>query len=174
MAYKCRDCETIIKVAPNKPTNKCYHCGSIYLLPQRNAIKIKKKEFEVTLSDRFLSLFFGSLVGLITFFIWGIMLIAYGGPSTGKGTLIMFYSGAQFSIYFAIALGIIGFAIGSDRLINLFGIMWGTDKEFNQRFDNRILDLLDRIPIWVIYLFLSIIIVGSYSIIYIIMKNTSI
>lgn len=161
MAYICRDCN--YKITQKKPTYKCSECGSIYIFPENYKIKFKKKISGITIGDRFLSLLFGAFAGVVTLFVWGILIIFHGGGSTGKGSLVLFYYGFKFSIYFAMVLGLIGFFIGPDRLVKLFGILWGTDKEFIEETESNVLNWISRIPTWFSYLFVGALIIGSYS-----------
>lgn len=164
MSYKCRDCGSNVKIVPDYPTEKCPKCGSIYLIPQNIEVKItQKKKPKVTLGDRLLSSLFGGFLGLITFFIWAVLIMAKGGGSVGKGSAIMFVSGIHFSVYLAVVLGLIGFIVGPDKLFNLFGILWGTDNDFHQKVDSNIYNFFNNIPQWVIYTLLGVIILGVYS-----------
>ena len=100
MAYTCRDCKTRITKLLKKDANRCPNCNSIYLIPTRKNIKIKKRTFKVTIGDRFLSLFFGCFTGLLTFFIWGMMIFLNGGGYV-RGSGYYFYYGVRYFTFFS-------------------------------------------------------------------------
>jgi DNA-directed RNA polymerase subunit RPC12/RpoP len=155
--YVCRDCSHVFN--PDKPTNKCPQCGSIYLLPQNFRATRQPKVVSVKLSERFLSLILGFVFGLLTFFIWGIAALLKGGPGSAKVAAGAFYFGLKFSLVMAVCVGITGFVWGDEKLVRLLGVLWGTDQEFNDEVDSR----MRSIPMWVVYLFLVLAIVGSYG-----------
>jgi len=96
---------------------------------------------------------------LLTFFIWGIIIVTKGGAGSGKAAAATFYFGIKLSLFIAILLGIIGFLLGDEKLAKIFGILWGTDKEFNKNYNNTQLN----IPQWFILLFILIVIIGAYG-----------
>jgi DNA-directed RNA polymerase subunit RPC12/RpoP len=155
--YICRDCSHVFN--PDKPINKCPQCGSIYLLPKSLRIARQPKVVSVKLSERFLSLILGFMFGLVTFFIWGIAVLLKGGPGAAKAAAGAFYLGLKFSLILAVCVGITGFIWGDEKLVRLLGILWGTDQEFNDELDSRV----RGIPMWMVYLFLILAIIGSYG-----------
>lgn len=157
MPYVCRDCRLVL--TPEKPTNKCPQCGSIYLLPRDIKLVRRTKKVSIKLSERFLSLILGTVFGLLTFFVWGVTVLINGGPGAGKAAAGAFYVGLKLSLVLAICVGIAGFILGGEKLARLLGILWGTDKEFNERLDT----LVCSIPVWVIYLVLALVIIGTYG-----------
>lgn len=165
MEYVCRDCG--FRLRPEKPTNKCPKCGSIYLLPHGLKVARRRKTITVKLSERFLSLVVGAVCGLLTFFIWGVALLihggAYAGPSAAKAAAVAFYLGIKLSLVLAICIGLAGFFLGQERLARLLGIIWGTDRAFNERLGQRLDSLVYSIPLWLVYLVLLVVIVGSYG-----------
>ncbi len=161
MAYTCRDCGFKVKALTKKNKNSCPQCASMYLLPEKIIIKTKKREFKVTASDRVLSLLFGGVLGVITFFAWGIVLLMNGG---GKVAVSLFVIGTQFSLYFGLGVGLLGFFFGSDELVRLLGILWGTDREHNRNRDNFLSTPLEiSVPAWLSYSFLGVVILGAYG-----------
>jgi DNA-directed RNA polymerase subunit RPC12/RpoP len=157
MNYVCRDCGHILKMA--KPTNKCPQCNSIYLLPKKFQETRQPKIIAVKLSERFLSLILGMVFGLLTFFIWGIAILLKGGPGAAKAAVGAFYFGVKFSLAMAIGVGIIGFIWGDEKLAKVLGILWGTDKDFNDELES----LVYAVPQWFVYLLLVIVLLGSYG-----------
>ena len=170
MAYTCRDCKTRITKLLKKDANRCPNCNSIYLIPTRKNIKIKKRAFKVTIGDRFLSLFFGCFTGLLTFFIWGMMIFLNGG-GYARGSGYYFYYGVNISLFLAIAVGLIGFVMGSEKLFKLLGILWGTDAKFKRDFQDNATQYHLQIPQWLTITFLIIVIAGTYSYISILLNN---
>ena len=157
IAYACRDCGFVLDM--DKRTNKCPECGSIYLLPRNLKPARRPKAVSVKLNERFLSLTLGLVFGLLTFFIWGIAALLKGGPGATKAASVAFYIGLKLSLFLAIFVGIVGFVWGEKKLAWLLGILWGTDKDFNDRLDS----FACTIPLWVVYAFLAFAIVGSYG-----------
>ena len=157
MNHRCRDCGQII--TGKKPVSTCPSCNSIYLVPNNYHPKRQPKKVRITLAERFISLLLGFLGGLITFFIWGIVLLAKGGAGSPKAAAAIFIYGIQTAGYVAFGIGITGFILGGDRLAKLLGILWGTDKEFNKKAEGISLE----IPQWIGVTILTIIIVGAYG-----------
>jgi hypothetical protein len=93
------------------------------------------------------------------FFIWGIAVLLKGGPGAAKAAAGAFYLGLKFSLILAVCVGITGFIWGDEKLVRLLGILWGTDQEFNDELDSRV----RGIPMWMVYLFLILAIIGSYG-----------
>jgi len=157
MTYTCRDCGHIVET--KKPVNRCPECESIYLLPKGFKPRRFSRKSSITIDERFLSLFFGFFGGLLTFFIWGVVALFYGGAGAAKISIVLFYLAIKISLVVAVILSIIGFIVGQDKLVKIFSIIWGTDKDFNNRGD----ELLMRIPSWFWFAVLSVIIVGSFG-----------
>jgi len=157
MSYRCRDCSYVL--SSDKPTNKCPQCGSIYLLPQNKRAVYLPKKMTVTLSERFLSLILGAVFGLITFFIWGIAILVKGGPGAGKAAAGAMYIGLKLSLVLSLVVGLLGFIWGGEKLVHLLGVLWGTDQQFNEKIGS----IMCSIPMWLVYLVLMLVIVGSYG-----------
>lgn len=156
-SYFCRDCG--LKLTPDRPTNKCPNCGSLYLIPDTLKVTHNLKPIRISLSERFLSLILGAIFGLLTFFIWGITFLVKGGPGAGKAAAGAFIIGVKLSLLVALGVGLSGFFLGEKKLVKLLGILWGTDIEFNEELES----LLLSIPRWVVYLALIFAIVGAYG-----------
>lgn len=74
--------------------------------------------------------------------------------------------GLQVSLALALIIGIAGFFVGQDRLARLLGVLWGTDKDFNDRVggvEEGLRSIVLGIPNWVAYSFLGIVILGGYG-----------
>jgi hypothetical protein len=163
-SYRCRDCSEVC--SPAMPTSKCPACGSIYLL--RNDMRASRHpgKIRVTLSERFLSLILGAFFGLLTFFVWGVAMLANGGPFAARAATGAMFFGLKLSIALSLIVGVAGFIWGQEKLVRLLGILWGTDREMNERFDQlderlRSVDL--DVPSWLGYAVLGLLIVGAYG-----------
>jgi len=106
-----------------------------------------------------MNLVFGFFGGLVTFFIWVATILIYGGPGAAKASAGVFYFGFKLSILMAAILAVVGFFVGQERLVRVFSILWGTDKEFNDRVNK----VVYGIPLWFGYVVLSVAIVGSFG-----------
>lgn len=151
---------------PGKPTSKCPECGSIYLLRQGVSAVRRPKKVAITLSERFLSLLLGALFGLLTFFVWGIAILFHGGPYAGKAAAGVMFFGLKLSLALSLLVGITGFILGQDELARLLGVLWGADKEVNdkiERVDHRLHSVVLEVPDWVAYIVLGIVILGGYG-----------
>lgn len=157
MSYICRDCGHIVETG--KPVNRCPECESIYLLPKGYKPGKLSRKSSIIVSERFLSLFFGFFGGLLTFFIWGVFALFYGGAGAAKISIALFYIGIKISFVVAVVLSIVGFIVGQDKLVKIFSIMWGTDKDFNNRADKLVM----TVPDWFWVVVLGVIIVGSFG-----------
>jgi hypothetical protein len=140
--YKCRDCGLLF--TPEKPTNRCPECGSLYLIP--SDFKPGRRETSApSLSDRLSSLLLGAIFGLLTFVGWLLALWLHGvGPRMDKAFFGIAYFGVKLSLLLALVSALIGLLMGSDRLVQFFGLLWGTDRKLEQRL-NR---LMRRLPNW--------------------------
>ena len=153
-------------LAPQKPTSTCPECGSIYLLRQGVSPNCKQRKTGITLSERFLCLTIGLVVGLFTFFFWGIALLVNGGPAAGKAVAGALFVGLKLSLALSVFVGLAGFILGQDRLAQILGMLWGTDRDINDKLDRSVQSLqsveLD-IPNWVAYVILGVVILGVYG-----------
>lgn len=153
-------------LAPRIPTSTCPKCGSIYLLRQDVTSTRKPRKIDITLSERFLCLILGALFGLLTFFAWGIAILAHGGPGAGKAAAGAVFVGLKLSFAFSVLIGVVGFMVGQDKLARLLGVLWGTDRAVNHKLDRSVEKLqsveLD-IPDWVAYFVLGVVILGLYG-----------
>ena len=141
MSYICRDCKfNITGALPNPP--RCPDCGSMYILQDKKKLKKLKAEFRrlahlrkskeepMTIYDRLFSSFFIVLVAAITLFFGPMLSMLLGGRGGSADLLIWEY---RFilewwpSILFSSA--IIGFVFGVDKVLDLFGHIWGTVKK---------------------------------------------
>ena len=156
MNYTCRDCRHEVK--SNRPTATCPQCGSIYLIPHDFKPKPPQKELSITLSERLLSVLFGAVGGLLTFFLWGIASLLKGGYLAANAAEGAFLLGVKYSLILGVGLGITGFFLGEEKLAKLLGALWNTDK-----LDDQIHKVVCRIPLWVGYVVLTIAIVGSFG-----------
>lgn len=101
------------------------------------------------------SLVLGTVFGLLTFFFWGVFLLVNGGSASA------FLIGLELAFAFGAAVGIAGFLLGEEKLAHLFGILWGTDTEFNEKLNDSLYSVAYGIPTWLVSLFLVLAIVGS-------------
>lgn len=164
MAYRCRDCGLAINTL--RPTSKCPHCGSIYILREGREIGPSPETVSISLSERFLCLILGAIFGLITFFLWGIVVLLKGGAGAGKAAAGAFYLGWKLSLIMAVCVGVIGFVAGAEKMAKVLAIMWGTDHEFNENLASRFQSLCECIPRWLVYVCLTILIAGSWLYLY--------
>ncbi|MCW8922935.1 MAG: hypothetical protein OQK69_04815 [Gammaproteobacteria bacterium] len=141
MSYICRDCKFKIDGATSNPP-RCPNCGSMYLLQCKNKIRKlkeqvrrvarlrKSKEEPFTIYDRLFSSFFIVFVAVLTLVFGPILSMILSGRGGSMDVLIWEY---QFilewwpSILFGSAL--VGFVFGVDRVLDFFGLVWGTMKE---------------------------------------------
>ncbi|WP_156521196.1 hypothetical protein [Halothiobacillus diazotrophicus] len=74
----------------------------------------------------------------------------------------LFGTGIALALPMAIIFGAIGFVVGEARLARLFGILWGTDRPFNQKL-HETLSGMPELPRGPVILILSIIIVAVFG-----------
>lgn len=126
----------------------------------------KQRKIGITLSERFLSLVMGAVFGLLTFFIWGIAILMHGGPPAAKAAAGAMLVGLKLSVALSLLVGIAGFIWGQDKLATLLGVLWGTDRDVNEkmsRLDERLRSVALEVPNWVAYLILGVVIFGGYG-----------
>lgn len=160
MACRCRDCGLFVNAL--RPASKCPNCGSIYLLSENRKIQYAPEKGSIRLGERFVCLALGAVFGLITFALWGIAALLKGGPGAAKAAAGAFYVGCKLSLGMAVCIGVIGFLVGGDRLARVLGIMWGTDRQFNENLENRFHSMSESVPRWLVYSILGILIAGSF------------
>ena len=141
MSYICRDCKfNITGALPNPP--RCPDCGSMYLLQDKKKLQKlkeeirrlahlrKSKEDPLAIYDRLFASFFIVLVAAATLFLGPMLSMLLGGRGGSVDILMWEY---RFilewwpSILFSSA--IIGFVFGVDKVLDFFGLIWGTVKE---------------------------------------------
>lgn len=149
MACGCRDCGLAVNAL--EPSNKCPHCGFIYILREDLKIEYAPEKVSIRLGDRFVCLVLGAIFGLITFLFWGLAALLKGGPGAAKAAAGAFHAGWKLSLGMAVCIGVIGFSFGGDRLARALGIIWGTDHEFNENLENRFHSISESIPRWLVY-----------------------
>lgn len=158
--YRCRDCGHTF--SPERPTNRCPSCGSIYVLPTDLRIETPPHRRKIKLGERLLALLLGAIAGSATFLVWMFVILFKAGPMAAKGAAALFAVGVALALPMGIVVGLLGFLLGEARLARFLGIIWGTDRAFNQ----KIQDALQRIPPLTpgpLIMILSIIIVGSFA-----------
>ncbi|MEJ2396579.1 MAG: hypothetical protein P8Z77_17995 [Candidatus Thiodiazotropha sp.] len=153
--YKCRDCGFMLM--PRKPTNRCPECGSLYLIPS----DFKPRQGAnrgIPLADRLSGFLLGAIFGVLTFVGWLLALFLHGAaPVAGKDFLGITSIGLELSLLLALVCALIGLLMGSDRLAQFFGYLWGTDAK-PEHLMNR---LALRIPLWLVFLIVSGVTVGA-------------
>jgi len=155
--YRCRECG--LAIPPGIPTSTCPSCGSIYLIPLDSPAGRRLGKIQVTVAQRFLSLVLGVLFGLLTFFVWGVVVLVRGAPVIAEISAPVWHVGLMLAIAVSLVIGLVGFIWGDKKVARALSILWGTDEEFNATV--HLIDL--QLPRWLGYLLLVVVIAGIYG-----------
>jgi len=80
----------------------------------------------------------------------------------GKGASAALFFGVVLSVGMAVLFGMVGLLFGGEKLTKLLAIVWGTDKEFSERFRTWIV----TIPEWTFYLLWGVIMTFALGFLY--------
>lgn len=151
--YRCRDCGYVLNT--EEPLNKCPQCGSLYLIPKELWEIKQPKRLKLTFIHRLMLLVLGSFLSLVTVFIlstYTSLMLSFSFGFSILGSL-------KLALIMSIFIGIYGFFMGDEKLVKLFGLLWGTAEQpfsdDDSDVDNIVAAAINEIPPYIVYTILG-------------------